>query len=208
MVSNQSSGVFHWLAGRFPGRLGHLYSPGGQRGPFEWLPYALDNGAWSAFKNQRPFDFDAWIRLLDWANEKEHLPLWAAVPDVVGDRDATLRRWDQLSDEVSARGFRRAFVAQDGMTTNDVPDSDCVVFIGGSTEWKEAVIEPWSSALPGRVHVGRVNTERRLLKCWRAGAISVDGTGWWHKKRNQLFALRRWIENTHVDSMVDMARYA
>lgn len=48
MPANSSGWFWHSLA-RETGRLGHLYSPGGQRGPWPWFPYALDNGAYACW---------------------------------------------------------------------------------------------------------------------------------------------------------------
>lgn len=191
MPSNQTGMIVGWLAGTYPGRLGHFYSPGGQRGPWPFLPYALDNGAYAAWKKKTPWDDKPWRDLLRWAQWSMQQPLWAVVPDVVADRKETIERWKEYAPIVRQAGFRPAFAAQDGMTFADVPDSDCVVFLGGSTDptpewpqgWKQSAIGPWCQAFPGRVHVGRVNSWPRLVACWRAGAIAVDGTGWFHEAR-------------------------
>jgi len=142
-------------------------------------------------------DEEAWLRLLDWAaNARGGLrPLWAAVPDVVADRDRTLERWPVYSGRVRGFGFRPAFVLQDGMTFADVPDGECMLFIGGSTAWKLAAIAPWSARFPGRVHVGRVSGPIRLDLCHDAGAVSVDGRGWYH--HDQCAQLREFVERTH-----------
>lgn len=190
MVSNQSNITFGYWSGKFPGSIGHLYSPGGQRGPWTWLPYALDNGA---FTN---LDIPAWRNLLRWAALSGVKPLWCAVPDSVGDREVTLEMYRAYAHEVVAYGFRPAFVAQDGMGFDDVPNEECMIFVGGGTEWKEASIVPWSKQFPGRVHVGRVNDSDRLWKCWNAGVSSVDGTGWFHKR--QLGVLHKFIERTNA----------
>lgn len=197
MVSNQSNLTFGYLAGRYPSSVGHLYSPGAQRGPWSWMPYALDNGAWPAHVSGEPWQPAPWRNLLRWAALSGQRPLWALVPDVVGDRSATLARFVEYRDEVEAFGFPLAFAVQDGMTFDDAPD-DCVLFLGGSTAWKDAAIGPWCQQFPGRVHVGRVNNIDRLLRCWRAGAISVDGTGWFHRaaRSNQLGELCRFIQET------------
>jgi hypothetical protein len=187
MPSNQTGFELGWLVGQYPGAMGHLYSPGAQRGPWPFMPYALDNGAFPAFLSGKAFDFDAWRELLNWARLQPQRPLWAAVPDVVEDKDATLTAWGIYEHEVRRAGIRAAFVAQDGMAFEDVPTADCVVFLGGSTEW--------CRRFPGRVHVGRVNKADRLLRCYRAGAISVDGTGWWHKK--QRAELMQFLRETH-----------
>jgi len=205
MVSNQTGVEVGYMAGQYPGSIGHLYSPTAQKGPYYFLPYALDNGAWPAFKNKRDWSVEEWRELIKWAQWSGQPPLWSLVPDVVGDRTGTMERWLEYVGEVRAAGFRPAFAIQDGMTFADVPDSECVLFLGGSTDptdenpdkggWKEAAIDPWCRAFPGRVHVGRVNTWDRLVMCWRAGAISIDGTGWYHHR--QRADLRKFLKETN-----------
>jgi hypothetical protein len=194
MVSNHTSMEFGYMAGRHVGRLGHLYSPGGQRGPFPFLPYALDNGAYGCWQRNVEFDPAPWMKLLDWAARSGTQPVWAAVPDVMMLRDRTIESWHQYRGEVVARGFRPAFVCQDGMTFDDVPDDECMLFIGGSTQFKLAAVQPWCARFPGRVHVGRVSGPDRLAMCERAGAVSVDGSGWFHRK--QRAQLRSFLEAT------------
>lgn len=46
MPANSTGWFWHSLA-RETGRIGHLYSPRAQTGPWPWFPYALDNGAFS-----------------------------------------------------------------------------------------------------------------------------------------------------------------
>lgn len=199
MVSNATGIEVGLLAGRHPGRIGHLFSPGGERGPWRELPYALDNGAWGAHLNDRKWNESEWRRLLVWAAMSGVRPIWSVVPDVVGNRTETLERWMLFSPIVRSFGFRPAFAVQDGMTFADVPDTECVLFLGGSTEWKLGAIGPWCSRFPGRVHVARVNTWDRLIDCWRAGAISVDGTGWFRKGRggsSQFNDLRKFLNET------------
>jgi hypothetical protein len=203
MVSNATGIEVGLLAGRYPGRIGHLFSPGGERGPWAELPYALDNGAWPAHKNDREWAEDEWRRLLAWAALSGISPLWCVVPDVVGQREETIARWARYASVIRGFGWRCAFAAQDGMTFDDVPDGECVVFIGGSDDWKEQAIEPWCRRFPGRVHVARVNGLPRLIKCWRAGAISVDGTGWFHKGRggfSQYNDLRKFLRETDAQA--------
>lgn len=192
MLANQSGKEARDLAARYPGAIGHLYSPGGQRGPFECFPYALDNGAFQAFKVGTPWDAWAWLRLLDWSCAQEQRPLWALVPDCVGDRRRTIDLWTVWRSEVTSRGLVPAFAAQDGMTPADVPDGAAVVFVGGSLPWKWSAIRHFASS--GRMHVGRVNTLRGLDACAECGAESVDGTGWFRGDRRQLARLVSFLE--------------
>ena len=67
MVSNQTGIEVGLMAARYPGCIGHMYSPGGERGPWRELPYALDNDAWPAHKNKRPRDEAGHRRLLAWS---------------------------------------------------------------------------------------------------------------------------------------------
>lgn len=207
MVANAQGTAVGYLAGRFPGAIGHLYSPGEQCGPEEFLPYALDNGQYGRQSMGLDLDVEEWKRLLLWAHGRKPAlsPMWAVVPDRVGDRDETLRRWEKYSPIARGYGYRLAFAAQDGMTFGDVPDDKCVVFLGGHDVWKDAAIEPWCRRFPGRVHVARVNGEKRLLASWRAGAVSVDGTGWFRNRKRAIRTgsntaavfLRRWLEENH-----------
>ena len=202
MPSTWSAPEIHFWAGRYPGSVGQLMSPGGWRMPKPWLPYALDNGAWGAHLNRRLWDAALWQDHLRRASLSGYEPLWAVVPDVVGDRDATKERWLEYLSEVTRYGWAPAFAAQDGMAFDDVPDAAAVVFLGGSTEWKLKGIRPWCAAFPGRVHVARVNTYARLRLCAGAGAVSCDGTGWGRGDSRQKAGLYQFIEEEWNENQV------
>jgi hypothetical protein len=54
------------------------------------------------------------------------------------------------------------------------------IFVGGTTQWKEATAGAWGSVARRRncyLHVGRFNSVRRIRICAAAGANSIDGTG-------------------------------
>lgn len=197
MVANQTNFEFGYLTGRYPGSIGHLYSPGAHRGPHHFCPYALDNGAFVAHKRKQEWSEAEWKRLLLWSAMSGQRPLWAVVPDVVANREATIERWRQYAPEVRRYGFRPAFAVQDGMTFDDVPDGDCVLFIGGGNKFKDSAIGPWCARFPGRVHVARVNRWDRLVRSYHAGAVSVDGSGWFHVNNGQRAELRKFITETH-----------
>ncbi len=201
MVSNLSGAVFHYLAGKHPGKVGQLYSPEGYRQPFPWMPYALDNGCYTNW------DEPAFLKTLDKARNCGIRPLWVLVPDVVSDKSATLSRWKEWSPRLREYGWPLAFAGQDGMTPSDVPDDAEVVFMGGSIEWKHRNLERFCAAFP-RIHVGRVNTERVLWLCHDFGVESVDGTGWWHRKQTQQLA--NYLEASTNDTrheQLDLCEY-
>lgn len=141
---------------------------------FPWV--GLDNGCFSD-----KWDEDRWK---DWLTEmRPRLPecLFAVVPDVVADHDATLARWEQYVGIVKDAGYPAAFVIQDGCDGMDMPWRDLdAVFVGGSTEYKLSE-QAWE--LVGRAnrrgiwtHMGRVNSFNRIRRCAAAGVKSVDGS--------------------------------
>lgn len=195
MPANNRGLVVGWLAGRFPGRIGHLYSPGGLSRLHEFIPYALDNGRFSVWAAGRKWDEAAFLGLLDRVAGSSHKPRWVLVPDVVADRDATLREWDHWCTRLQQYRWTLAFAAQDGMTPEDVPAEAAVVFVGGSTDWKRRTLQDWCDAFE-RVHIGRINTDRWLWECHEAGAESCDGTGWMRGDERQLAGLIAYLERS------------
>lgn len=190
MLANTTGIRTGYMAGRFPGLVGHLYSPGAQRGPFEFIPYGLDNERFTAGSS---WSESKWIALLDWARLSGRPPLWVLVPDVVGDRERTLADYNRYYPLVRSYGWPVAFAVQDGMTASDVPPTADVVFVGGTTDWKWATMAMWCASFP-RVHIGRVNTYRRLWDCADAGAESTDGTGWMRGDQIQYRGLMAFFE--------------
>jgi len=145
----------------------------------EGFPYALDNGAWSAFTQGVAWDERAFIRALTMLGRGAD---WAVLPDIVAGGPASL--------DLSLRWMRRvldeapvALIAvQDGLQAEDVRPflgARVGVFVGGSTAWKLATLPAWcqlAQAVSAWCHVGRVNTARRIALCSAAGATSFDGS--------------------------------
>lgn len=208
MPANATGWFWHALA-RETGRLGHLFSPGGQRGPWPWFPYALDNGAF-AFWDQRANEFDhdawarsgegAWHRLIVWSQVAAEKPRWAIVPDVPGDAEETLRKWSDFSPLVTH--CPRALAVQNGMEPADIerlsvkPD---VIAVGGTTEWKWSTVEKWSARF-SRVHLLRCNSPTKLYELEELGVESCDGTGWSRGDRKQTAGLEEWCRSRAAQS--------
>lgn len=194
MPSNNSGMQIGYLAGKYPGRLGWLISPEGWRKPPSWMPYALDNGAYGAWANGKQWDAGKFMCLLE-SVKSHYQPLWVVVPDVVMNREATMEKWPEWAPKIRAvlPHVPLAFAVQDGMTPGDVPDDADVVFVGGSTEWKWATVPTWTAKFP-RVHVARVNSERKLWQCHEVGAESCDGTGWMRGGEERIAELERFLQ--------------
>lgn len=195
MPSNHTSMQLGYIAGTWPGRIGWMLSPGGWRTPANWMPYAIDNGAFPVWEKGHKWDEREFYAHCQRIVGMTHKPLWIAVPDVVADREETIKSWWRHCSQVERYCPRLAFVVQDGMTPDDVPPNCDVVFVGGTTEWKWSTLRMWSENFP-RVHVGRVNTERMLWMAHDCGAESCDGTGWFRGDKSQLQGLLNYLEES------------
>lgn len=192
ILGNHSTAWMHAAAATYPNRLGWLQGPRHWKAPRPGLSYACDN---DAFASGAAWSAPAWRVMLARVRQSAHRPRWILVPDVVCDRQATLRRWARFAPEAAAVDVPLAFAVQDGMKAADVPSAAAVVFVGGSTAWKWGTLRVWCREF-ARVHVGRVNTVDRLWRCQDAGAESVDGTGWVRNpsRPDQLPALIEWLD--------------
>lgn len=221
MPSNNSGA--HKLAEDFPGRLGLLISPRGERDP-RGLPWAMDNGRFASWSRsgfsseaceilEADLDLSNTSHFLDlvvWANGRKpvggaHLckphrkqpktrPEWVVVPDVPGNAEATLEAFYQWAPWLMGCGFTLALAVQDGMSPRDVPDG-VVCFLGGSREWKWANVERFGAECE-RMHVGRVNGYADLWRAHRAGAESCDGTGFFRGRKAQLEGLLQYLRES------------
>jgi hypothetical protein len=162
-------------AKRYP--VGELIVPGARSRPdsLRLAPglWAGDNGGYSGF------DAEAFVGMLERFYGRPGCRFITA-PDAVADAHETLRQWPFWSRVIRGVGFVPALVGQDGMTTADVPWREIgALFIGGSTEWKlgpqaEALIAV-AKARGLWVHMGRVNSTKRIWEAARKGCDSFDG---------------------------------
>lgn len=157
--------------------IGHLLNPR-SRNSIEYLfstgrPVAADNDCFQGLNRKK---YIAMLRKL-----KGKQVLWVTAPDVVANATATLLRWRMWRPVLYYYGLPAAFVAQDGQEDLPVPWNDLsCLFIGGSTKWKEG---PYAAKLileakhrDKWVHIGRVNTLRRMWLMSALDADSIDGT--------------------------------
>lgn len=142
-----------------------------------WI-WAADNGCF----NERTYVGDvAWMDWLKRNAGQASTCLFATAPDVVGDHEATMTRSVPWLPLIRALGYPAAFVAQNGATVDNVPwHAFDVLFIGGDTEWKlgtdAADLALWARRKGKRVHMGRVNSYKRLRHAAAIGCDTADGT--------------------------------
>jgi len=141
--------------------------------------WAADNGC---FTNPTGFSwakYEAWLTVrLSQAADRF---LFATAPDVPFDGDGTLARFDEYITRMAATAPRIAMVTQDGMHSEDLRWDDFdALFVGGTTEWKTGQESAAICLEAGRrgkwVHMGRVNSMRRIRAAQSMGCDSVDGT--------------------------------
>lgn len=168
-------------AQRDKSNLGILFSPACgndiQRAIEAGLPWACDNGAFSDFSESL---YKKMVAKCD-GRQRQGLR-WVVCPDVVGDHTKTLELWDRWAMYLMRREIPIAFVAQDGCTVGEIPwEYIKCLFIGGTTEWKlgkESVRLIEIARMKSKsVHVGRVNSLKRIRWAFDQGVQSVDGTG-------------------------------
>jgi hypothetical protein len=141
--------------------------------------YCLDNGAWTAFQQGRPFDERAFGRAIDLLGEGSDFFI---LPDIVAGGMRSLEFSLKWKERLSGIPTLTLLAVQDGMEPDDVREylnPACGIFLGGSTEWKLATANAWGVLARRRncyYHIGRVNSAKRIHLCAAAGAHSFDGT--------------------------------
>ena len=168
--------------------------------------WAADNGC---FGNWKESDF---LAMLDAAEKAETKPVFVTVPDVVGDHRKTCELWVRWAPEIKRRGLRCAFVLQNGIESMHpefaLPwESLDALFIGGNDAFKLGAWVRWAVAFSKRtiaterpvwVHMGRVNSVRRMLYAQRIGCDSCDGSGM-AKYADRLPLMIRFLKNQQPD---------
>ena len=153
-----------------------MVTPRMRQRPPEGQPWAADNGRYASPQDYSDDKYLAWL-----AKMHAESCLFATAPDVVGHAYATLELSAPMLPRIRQIGYRAALVAQDGLERQNIPWDDFdVLFIGGTTEWKlgaAAALIAEEARLRGKwVHMGRVNSLRRMKYAESIGCDSADGT--------------------------------
>lgn len=167
--------------------------------------WAADNGRYASPKDYTDEAFLAWLRAMP-----AELCLFATAPDVVGDARATLDLSRPMFERIREAGYRVALVAQDGLERLVVPwGAFDALFIGGTTRWKlsEAAHELGAAAKTrGKwLHMGRVNSLRRMRLAEAMGCDSADGTYLRFGPDKLIGSLQGWM--TELDRQPSLWRH-
>lgn len=143
--------------------------------------YAVDNGAWSDYVYNRPFNTERFRRVLVKISQQELQPDFVVLPDIVrgGKRSLNLsKQYLYLADSLSCY-----LAVQDGispdMISGDIWDCISGIFVGGSDVWKWRYLHIWVDLAhfhEKKIHVGRVGTLKAMQRCEYAGVDSADGS--------------------------------
>lgn len=157
--------------------------------------WAADNGCYTN-PDLNVKNYLAWLKNL---TEFRETCLFAVAPDMVADAGATWERSRDVLPHIRALGYPAAFVAQDGIEDEPIHwDAFDCLFIGGSTEWKLSGDAFWlcrEASHKGKwVHMGRVNSFRRLLQARFAGCHSTDGIQLAFAPDKRLDQLEKWLD--------------
>lgn len=180
LLNSTDTPLYRQLARQFPQYLGWLIGPR----TFKRRRSLRENHALWAGDNDcfNGFNIDAFLMMLWNHRDVRKRCLFITSPDVVGNAKKTLFRFLLWAPVIRLMGYPVALVAQDGLENLPIPwfAFECL-FVGGTTEWKlsqEAVSLVREAKQHGKwVHIGRVNSQKRIRFCYGAGADSFDGSG-------------------------------
>lgn len=176
------------------GLLGQIVTPAAGNRLILGVDWCADN---AVFANCYPGDdtYLAWLDSRSWA---AHRCAFAVAPDVVGDAAATLSRSAPMLPRLREAGYPAALAAQNGLEHLPVPwDEFDALFLGGDTAWKLGQharrLTADAKAHGKWVHMGRVNSRRRLQIAAHMGCDSADGTYLAHAPDQNLPRLLDWL---------------
>lgn len=187
------------------GLLGAITTPDQRTAVPDGVPWIADNGlgpgrgGMKAGKGGRTDA--AWFAWLEGRPWDRALCRFAVAPDVIGDAAATLARATPWLPRMKAAGYPTAYVAQNGFDPDVIPwDVVDVLFIGGDDAFKlgpdGAAAASSARARGKRVHVGRVNSLKRLRYAIAIGGddVTADGTFLAFAPDHNLGRLARWMD--------------
>lgn len=191
-----SGGIRKSFDAVLPENVGWMLQPWKGNHPMHHRWWGADNGRFAAPDAYTDEKYIGWLtKLLPYG----HRCLFATAPDVVCDPVATWELSEPLLPVIRSIGYPAALVAQDGIENAAIvwESFDCL-FIGGSTEWK---LSEGAYALMREakhrgkwVHMGRVNSFRRLVAASLSSVDSTDGTFLAFGPDRNLPRLVSWME--------------
>jgi len=159
--------------------------------------WAADNDAYN-----KAYTDEKFVTMLDKIHGLDGC-LFVVCPDAVGDAEATLELFHWWLPRVEECDQPVAFVVQDGVENHPVPYHLIdAVFIGGTTEFKmgpvAAEIAREARRRGKHLHMGRVNTRRRIRYARSLGCDTIDGTNFSMFRRTHLPWALTWASSEQL----------
>lgn len=163
--------------------------------------WAADN---SAFSN---FDEKKFIRMLE--KIKGTNCIFVTCPDVVGDGVKTMNLFNKWEPIIKSYGLPVSLVAQNGMNIDNIPfEKISCLFIGGDDKFKlgKEVIDIVKKAKQKNiwVHMGRVNSHKRIRYAYEIGCDSVDGSGYSRFAEKKLLPAIKFLEKLKEEKQIEI----
>lgn len=170
--------------------------------------WAADNGCFNPAVSAA-FSLDRYLAWLEGFAAMRAPCAFVTAPDVVADAAATWERSRTALPLIRAAGWKAALVAQNGIEDMDVARGEFdALFLGGDTAWK---LSDHARAVSGEakrrglwVHMGRVNSLRRLEVAVDFGCDSVDGNFLGFGPDQNLPRLLAWLERLSSAPRLDL----
>ena len=177
-------------------RGGAMFTPEmGNRLDLRGVTWAADNGCYTAGAR---FSADRWLTFLKrWRGQGDCL--FAVLPDVPFDHDATLARSLPYVEPVRQLGYPVAFAIQNGASVAHIPwETIDAVFIAGDKRFKTG-LTAWevcreAKRLGKHVHIARRNSRRAMQAAHDMGADTIDGTFLKYAPDYNWLRLQRWFQ--------------
>lgn len=176
--------------------LGRLITPRhfGNEGGWPGI-WAADNDCFQGLNRK------AYLKMLAHLTEAKNEGLkFVVAPDVVGDATETLSLFHSYEPLLHDLEFPVAFVGQDGLNIASAPwDHMEAFFVGGTTEWKMSLTAARlvrEAKERGKwVHMGRVNSARRIRYAQSLGCDSIDGSSFSMFSDTYIPDVLQWISS-------------
>ena len=162
-------------------QLGRIWTNAKPRAAYDREPLAVDNGAYSSWRQGKPWNGDKFLRHIDRVYETGLSPDWVVIPDVVGNaRESIARSWtwvDRIPDE-----WPKLLALQDDYTPEAAEHFAPLIdgiFLGGLPEFQATNARPWRQWCNDRgllFHWGGVGKFWKLQAAYDLGCDSVDSS--------------------------------
>ena len=158
------------------------------------VTWAADNGCYTAADRFSP---DRWLAFLErWRGQGRCL--FAVLPDVPFDHDATLARSLPHVESVRQLGYPVALAIQNGASVARIPWGMIdAVFIAGDKPFKTG-ITAWEVCRAAKrqgkhIHIARRNSKRAMQAAYDMGADTIDGTFLKYAPDHNWERMQRWF---------------